>query len=309
MGRYWLAAGTLGAAATWGSENLFWSAPPAGWTPLELAVTWVVYSLCVAAALSAVLWSGVQGWRAVFLGGAVLGWLIEGVVVATMYAAFPFQVVWTPLAWHALVTGVGVVGLGRMAAAWSGPRMLAAWAGLGAWAGLFALFWPLERDDLPSGWPAVGQLGWYVGLLGLVVPAAHLTLDRLGTLARPSRRTLLIAPALLGAAWLVRFAVTPGPLLLTLPALLGLTVWAMGRLGTRGAPLSLGAPARPERHLLFVAAPVVATAVAATGWTLTDGWGANAPVAVLSCGASLWLLGGCLRRAVGRQRVRPRRSS
>ena len=110
VGRYWLAAGTLGAAATWGSENLFWSAPPAGWTPLELAVTWVVYSLCVAAALSAVLWSGVQGWRAVFLGGAVLGWLIEGVVVATMYAAFPFQVVWTPLAWHALITGLVVVG-------------------------------------------------------------------------------------------------------------------------------------------------------------------------------------------------------
>lgn len=301
MRRYWSAAAALGLAATWGSENLFWSAPRADLTAVGLAMTWAAYTLCAAAALSAVLWSGIQGWRAVLLGGALLGWLIEGVIVATMYDAFPFQVVWTPLAWHALVTGVGVVGVGRMAGRWPAARMAAAWAGLGAWAGLFALWWPLDRDDLPTGWAAATQLGGYLVLLGLAVPASHVILDRLGTLAVPSRRVLLVAPALLGLLWLARVAFAPSPPYVALPVVLLLTLWTMRRLGSPGRPLDLGPAAAPRRHLLSLVAPGVATVVATVGWTVTDGLPAHVPVALVGCAVSLWLYGGSVRRAVRRR--------
>ncbi len=301
MKRYWMAAAALGLAATWGSENLFWSAPPSDLSALGLALTWAAYSLCAAAALSAVLWSGLQGWRAAFLGGALLGWLVEGVVVATMYAAFPFQVVWTPMAWHALVTGVGVVGVGRMAGRWSPLRVTAAWTALGAGAGAFALWWPVERDDLPTGWAAVAQLGGYLVLLGLAVPAAQLSLDRLGTLTAPSRRTLLVAPGLLGVLWLLRVVLAPSPFYLALPLVLLLTLWAMRRLGSPGRPLELGAAARPWTHLLFLVAPAVATLVATVGWTVTDGLPTNALVALVTCAAALWLYGGSVRAAVRRR--------
>ena len=41
------------------------------------------------------------GW---FVGAALFGFLIEGVVVPVLYSAPPFTIVWTSLAWHALIT-------------------------------------------------------------------------------------------------------------------------------------------------------------------------------------------------------------
>ena len=288
MRRYVLTSAALGLISVWASENLFWTAPPEGWSPLELLLTWVAYSLCAASALSAVLVTGVQGWRAAFLGGAVLGWLVEGVVVGTMYAAFPFQVVWTPLAWHALVTGVLVLGVGRASVRWPWPRQLAAWVGVGLLAGVFGLFWPLERDTLPG--PLT--VGAYLVGLGLVVPFAQLALDRIGRLETPSRRVLAVAPGLLALLWLVQVAFAPSPIWLTLPLLLWGVWWVMRRLGaaTRGG-LDLGAPASLRRHLLFLAAPVTTTAVVSAGWRLApDGLEGNLVALVLTAPTSLVLL-------------------
>jgi hypothetical protein len=39
----------------------------------------------VAAVLSAVFATGIRGWRAVFLGGALLRWLVERIVEGTMH--------------------------------------------------------------------------------------------------------------------------------------------------------------------------------------------------------------------------------
>lgn len=288
MRRYLLASAALGLISVWASENLFWTAPPEDWSPVELVLTWVAYSVCAASALSMVLVTGVQGWRAAFLGGAVLGWLVEGVIVATMYAAFPFQVVWTPLAWHALVTGVLVLGVGRASVRWSWPRQVAAWVGVGLLAGVFGLYWPLERDRLP-GPPVVA--GYLVGL-GLLVPLAQLALDRIGTVPTPGRRGLLVAPSLLGLLWLAQVALAPNPIWLVLPLVLALAWWVMRRLGasTRDG-LRLGAPAPPGRHLLFLAAPLTTTAVVSIGWRLQpDGLEGNLVTLALTAPTSLALL-------------------
>ena len=67
--------------ALWGSENLFWTVPQEPLRLVEWGATWAAYSLVAAAALSVVLWAGIGGWRAAFLGGAILGFGIEGVIV------------------------------------------------------------------------------------------------------------------------------------------------------------------------------------------------------------------------------------
>ena len=203
--RYIIAALALGLIAVWGSENFFWSAPPPDLTIEAWLGTWAAYAAAAAVALSAVGLTRVAGLRAVFLGGALLGFVVEGVVVDEMYAAFPFQLVWTPLAWHALITGVCVFGLGRAAAHWRLWRHLLALAGLGLFGAVFASFWPAERAAMPPG----DVVFLYLAGAGFVVPLGQIVLDRIGPVPRPPLAVGLIAPGLALALWLAKSLATP----------------------------------------------------------------------------------------------------
>ena len=86
----------LGGLCVWASENLFWMMPPPGITPLDFGLTVIAYSIAAAVALSAVIWTGVGGIRAAFLGGAIMGYMSEGVIVGTIYEGVPLQLIWTP---------------------------------------------------------------------------------------------------------------------------------------------------------------------------------------------------------------------
>ena len=94
------------------SERLFWSFPRPGDTFADLLLTWVVYSLLAWVFLLLVRQCRIAAFPALFLAGAVFGWLAEGVVVDTMYGnkdnPFPASISFTGLAWHALISvGVG----------------------------------------------------------------------------------------------------------------------------------------------------------------------------------------------------------
>ncbi len=289
--RYFLAALAIGAIAVWASENMFWSAALPTLTAEELFITWLAYSFCVASAMSAVFLTGVTGFRAAFLGGAIVGWLAEGVIVGTMYQAFPFQLVWTALAWHALISGAVVFGLGRGSVHWPVSRQILVWLAVGLFAGLWAQFWPLERTDLPGG------QGLFLYLLGFggLVPVAHIVLDRLTPLESPPRLVLAVAPALLGVLWIMQSLGTPSVLRLALPVLLLLTVWMMKRLGTGRGLIDLGSPApNPARHFLFLLAPFTAAMLATLGWGRLGGFEANVLIALTTGPVSLliylWLL-------------------
>ena len=118
--RYVFLSLVLGGLSVWASENFFWMMPPPGITPLDFALTVIAYSIACAVGLSAVIWAGIGGMPAAFLGGAVMGYMSEGVIVGTIYQPNPFFLVWTPLAWHALITGGVILGPGRGAV---GPRV------------------------------------------------------------------------------------------------------------------------------------------------------------------------------------------
>lgn len=286
---YLAAAASLGFIAVWGSENLFWTAPD-DLSAVEVLLTWAAYTLVAAAALSVAIWSGLGGWRGAFLGAALLGFGIEGAVVGTMYDAFPAQIVWTPLAWHALVTGLAVLALPlRMA---RGPLrwQLGALIMLGLFGALWGLYWPTERAGLPGLVPLLV----YLPGLSLGVVAAQAVLTRLRPEGRFGR-WLWIAPVAVVMLWLVQGAIAPDPRRLAWPLVVGLTVWAMRRLGRGSAAWpAFGPPVPLWRLALFPLAPLLTAILVVPGWRRFGAVPVNVPVALatgaIGLGLWLWLL-------------------
>jgi hypothetical protein len=284
--RYLVLALLLGGLTVWGSENMFWMMPPPGITPLDFALTVVAYSIACAVALSAVIWAGVGGVKAAFLGGAIVGYMSEGVIVGTIYQPAPpvFYLIWTPLAWHALITGGLILGLGRVA--WSPWRRAAMWTGLGLAGAFWAQYWPSERGGVPD----QGLFTLYILGLGLLVPLAQWGMDRMGHLPRPRPWVLWVAPAFAAFVWGAQGVAEMNPYRLILVAILALLLWVMRRLG-QGAAVSLGPAVPVWHHLLFLIAPALMVVVAPVGWA--QGWGtlgANWVVAFVgSVVAVVWL--------------------
>jgi hypothetical protein len=131
------------------SERMFWSFLRPGDKVAEILITWVVYSILAWVVLLLVRQCRIATFPAVFLAGAVFGWLAEGVVVDTMYGnddnPFPASISFTGLAWHALISaGVGwywqakVLTGGKLRSI----TLFSTVVGLG-W-GLWAGWWPAE---------------------------------------------------------------------------------------------------------------------------------------------------------------------
>jgi hypothetical protein len=291
---YGLAALCLGWIAVWAGENLFWTTPAPDLRLVDLALTWAAYSVAAGAALSAVIWSGLGGWRAAFLGGALLGLQIEGAVVGTMYDALPAQLVWTPLAWHALISGLVVLG-GGMALA-RGPvwRQVAGMAALGVFGAVWGLYWPLEGKVLAG----MAGLAVYLGVTGAGVGVALGLLSRLPRL-RWGKWWLWLAPVAMVALWLLGGVLSPDPVRLVWLVMVGATVWAMARLGRRGAGFGFGPPLPWARCSVVVLAPVVTVLLVLPGWAVLGGVAVNVPVALATGAAGLglwlWLVVGAVR--------------
>ena len=274
----------LGAIGIWGSENFFWIVPHDDLTPPDWLITWIAYAVAAASAMVLVAGAGLGGLGAAFLGGAVLGYLVEGAVVGTIYQGFPFQLVWTPLSWHALSTGGVVLGLGR--AQLPAGRMALVWLGLGIFGGIWALYWPIEFPVLPD----PPTLGLYLVGLGLIVPLAQVTLDRIGTVPRPHRLVQALAPAVMALAWGAQFASDMNPLRFALPLILLVIWWIARRLGNSDGRVSFGAPQAVWRHCLFLIAPLTTVVLAATGWaTIGHADVSNTLAGLTSAAALVWL--------------------
>jgi hypothetical protein len=160
------------------------------------------------------------------------------------------------------------------------------WAGYGLAGAYWAQYWISERPA-PETW----RLAVYLLGAGLVVPLAHVVLDRMRVLPRPGPWVLAIAPAIAALVWVGWTIADPNPMRVVLPIILWLLLWVMRRLGQRQEPVSLGQPVPVWQHLLSLIAPALVVAVAPLGWA--QGWGpleANWVVAGLTIvGSVLWL--------------------
>lgn len=294
----------FGVIAVWAGENMFWFIPPEGVGLRDLAVTVIAYAVACGVGLSFVIWTGVRGVPAAFLGGAVMGYMVEGVIVGTIYSPLPFYWVWTPLAWHALISGALVLGIGRAGRTLGPGRMAGVWAALGLCAAFWGQYWPSEATG-PL--PGRGVLAVYLLGFGVLVVLAQGGMDRLGHLPRPPDQVLWIAPGIAALVWGAQAVADLNPLRGVLPLALGLIWWVMRRLGERGARVSLGGAVPLWQHGLVLIAPALAVALAPLGWA--QGWGtlgANWVVAGVTCLLSLIWLGWLVWRAVGGRLFRRR---
>jgi hypothetical protein len=280
--RYLAVSLLLGLIAVWASENLFWIVPAADLTIPVLLMMWGVYSFGAAAALSAVLLTGVSGLWAAFLGGAIMGYLVEGGFVSTIYDAFPVQLVWTPLAWHALITGGLFVGLARTRLP---PLMaIAVWGGAAVAGVAWALYWPTEHAALPT----ASALAIYLVAPAVLAVMAQYGLDRLLPLARPPLAVLLVAPVGMALLWLAQSIFAPSILRLAIWPCLALMVWLMYR--HRGGE-SWGARDLPLWQRLLPILPPIAIALAAPPlWAAYGAQTTNVPFALGTGAAALALV-------------------
>lgn len=281
------------------SEVVFWSDP--GRTPLgEVVVTWLAYSL-----LAFVLLDLVGRFRAetvwgVFLAGAVVGWLAEGVVAQTLYENLPFSISFTALAWHASVSVLaGWYLIGRALTEGRGWQLLATCVALGLFWAVWAIWWWVESDRVAP----VGTFARHAVVTSLPFVACHLIQARVGwTDFRPGRTTEIAVGALFVVGF--GFAVLAAPVaLVVLPVLLGGSLVALRRHRASGlaSPGEPAVPRLPSRavcpFLTLLLIPIVATAVYASAYAadlrLQTGWG----VYVVSTAAGAWLFVQAVRRS------------
>jgi hypothetical protein len=86
------------------SEHMFWAHVRADDSLSGWLMTWLVYSLTGYVFLELVVRFRAHSIWAIFLCGAVFGWLTEGVVVQTVYEDLPLSLSFTGLAWHAAIS-------------------------------------------------------------------------------------------------------------------------------------------------------------------------------------------------------------
>jgi len=131
------------------SERVFWSFLRPGDKLSDLVLGWLMYSLLAWVFLLVVRQCRVAGFPALFLAGAIFGWLAEGVMVDTLYGnatnPFPASISFTGLAWHALLSvGVGWYWQGKVLLTDSPSRIVAFSVAVGLGWGLWAAWWPAE---------------------------------------------------------------------------------------------------------------------------------------------------------------------
>ncbi len=281
----------VGLILNFASEMLFYSAPAQETALSAYAITMLVYGIAAYATLLVAAWAGVRDWPGVFLSGCIFGWLIEGVVMGTVYSALPFTLVFTAMSWHALLSVLLGFVMVRRSARWPLGRQIGLMLLLGFGFGVWAQFWPLERNLMPG----AGATFLYLLGLGLTVPIANHMLDGLPTRFPFRRADALIIWGLAGLFWATKLATSGNPALLVLPLAMGPTLWLLRRGGAHGGVVVIPErPDNPARHWLFLITPGLTFLMAITGWPLFNGLPSNAIIAVVSSliAVGFWLFAG-----------------
>lgn len=250
------------------SERLFWTVFRPGDSLGDYVLTWLAYSVAAYLLLAIIRVFRVRDAAAMFIAGAMYGWLVEGGIAATLYgtedsAPFPLSLLCTGVSWHALISVmVGYYLVPRLLRRPSPGATLGLAAAIGLFWGAWATFlWAETPPQVtsPSAFLAHGAL-----ITALLATCYWLS-------ARFETRTLrvtwlgvTIAAVLLGFFY-VQHAISLGWRVLLLPGLLvgaGMVLW---RHRAVSAPVD-GEPPSPSpwvarNCLALLAAPLVATTV------------------------------------------------
>ena len=258
----WLTTLAVGYIFMYFSEFLFWANhTPSG----ETLLMWLVYSLAAYIFLSVLALYRVRNLYALFLAGAVYGWLLEGVIVQTMYAVFPFQIAFTGLSWHALLDVLVGWYLIRKTLFENNARKLAVLLIIvGGMRGIWAVSWWVEDKTLPS----VGQFAVFSLWSTLATIPAYWGMNRP---FQPHKIELRILVGMAVLLFILVVVLIPFAVLI-LPPLLWLIFRALRRHRESAAPpqIDLIFPGRIRRidYALLLLLPLTATGVFAVLYDL-----------------------------------------
>jgi hypothetical protein len=280
-----------------------------GMHALDLLLTWAVYSLGAYLFLCLVACFRARRWEAVFLAGACFGWWIEGIIVQTTYGSaatpFPFSISFTGLAWHALLDVlIGWYWVRRLLAQNNVAKTLGAAAAIGAFYGVWAIFWwtepPAPMQALLEG-GQTGLLFWRFFGFALLSTALLVVAYWLAHRITPADFVPThMELGLLGGLTLLYFVAVTIPAapraLWVLPPLLGLTLWALARNRKHedraDAIVAWRAPVQIANYLGLFMIPLVAALIYLGALALNLRLYTNLPIFVLStlAGLALWIL-------------------
>ena len=163
---------------------------------------------------------------ALFLAGAALGWIGEGIVVQTTYEMLPLSISFTGLAWHALLTvwvGWYLVRKSLLSTdTWSTLKLAAL---IGFFYGLWAISWWVEPD---GGIAAIAEFAAFsFGTTCLVILAYGLANWSPSEAFNPSRRVIMLVFVILILYFgFITVPAAPAAVII-LPILLGLVYWGL----------------------------------------------------------------------------------
>ncbi|MBN2548499.1 MAG: hypothetical protein JXB15_05060 [Anaerolineales bacterium] len=246
------------------SELMFWSRPRPEDSLVNWLITWLVYSLLGVVLLAAVAHFRVRSLWALFLCGAMFGWLTEGVIVQTMYDVFPLQISWTGLAWHAAISVMlGWYGLRRVLLANRPWYTFLASCGLGLFLGIWSIFWWVEE---PGHIASVNSFAVFVSISTLLLVASYVLCNwalQITPLEFPNWIAIL---SLAFLALIFFLEVVPERIwaVLVLPPLMAGLYFTLqrNRQCERGVSIfsEIAGKIPPIQYLILLAAPLVASA-------------------------------------------------
>ena len=261
------------------SELMFWARPRPEDSFSNWLVTWLAYALIGLAYLAALQTFRVRHIWGVYLGGALFGWLAEGVLVQTMYDAFPLQISWTGLAWHALISvWLGWYAVRRALHRGRPLAILGLASALGLFWGVWGIFWWVEEPGQPI--PGLGAFAGFAWTASAGLVLAYWLADRCGAGFAPGRLAVGLVGAALGVLFVFGTLQVVPLAIFVLPPLLAVLFLALWRNRQKEPPGSLldvlHGPLPGWRYGLLLAMPLAATAVYAAALALEarvySGW-------------------------------------
>ena len=286
------------------SERVFWSFLRPGDKPIDFVLGWLVYSVMAWVFLLLVRQCRIAAFPALYLAGAIYGWLDEGVIVDTMYGnqdnPFPASISFTGLAWHALISvGVGWYWQTKLLTTGNGKKIALFSVAVGLGWGLWAGWWPAELDRANT---SLAAFAGHTLACSILLMGAWLVLALAGSeWFRPAKYELAVMLAVVALFFFaVRVPATPRSVLILPPLLLVCAYGLRRNQGREERPDlvdSVVGHIQPRSCLLLLIIPVTAitvyTPVALLDLTLPTNWVlyvVTMPLGFILLFRSLWVL-------------------
>ncbi|GAB4520402.1 MAG: hypothetical protein OHK0046_30610 [Anaerolineae bacterium] len=258
----WLYVLSTGYILTFFSEHMFWSRVLNGETLLtDYIFVWLAYSLSGLAMLTVIYRYRVNNILALFLAGALFGWITEGIIVQTAYESLPLSLSFTGLAWHASISVLVGWHLLPQALRQGGGQALRWIVAVGGFWGFWAVFWQFEDPAT-----ALTNAEFTLYAFGHTLPLmlAYFLADRTAATFDSPRWSAVAVTVFFGALFLIVSAFLPVVLVVLTP-LLALILWALRRHRQQTAPDSatmiVGGAIPVWRYVMLLGIPFTASLV------------------------------------------------